>query len=118
MHVNWGDVPTWLAVVVAAVGGGIALRQPNRSPDSDVEPSEAQPRDDLLVARVNERDEHSISCGCSLRAAPTLSALPATPVQLPMPARRPKTVPTLPLLRHLCYPMDATLRMLIIALCE
>jgi hypothetical protein len=27
MHINWGDVPTWLAVVVAAVGGSIALRQ-------------------------------------------------------------------------------------------
>lgn len=25
--INWGDVPTWLAVVVASVGGGIALRQ-------------------------------------------------------------------------------------------
>ena len=27
MHINWGDVPTWLADVVAAVGGGAALRQ-------------------------------------------------------------------------------------------
>jgi hypothetical protein len=27
IHINWGDVPTWLAVVVAAVGGGVALRQ-------------------------------------------------------------------------------------------
>jgi hypothetical protein len=25
--INWGDVPTWLAVVVASVGGGVALRQ-------------------------------------------------------------------------------------------
>lgn len=25
--VNWGDVPTWRAVAVGAVGGGIALRQ-------------------------------------------------------------------------------------------
>jgi hypothetical protein len=24
---NWGDIPTWLAVVIAAVGGGIALFQ-------------------------------------------------------------------------------------------
>src|ERR1700722_14493410 len=26
-HPDWGDVPTWLAFVTAAVAGGVALRQ-------------------------------------------------------------------------------------------
>jgi hypothetical protein len=53
--INWGDVPTWLAVVVASVGGGIALRQLRQQGDvikGEIERNTA--RDKLLDAQLRE----------------------------------------------------------------
>src|ERR1700721_1242610 len=50
--INWGDVPTWLAVVVASVGGGIALRQQGDVIKGEIERNTA--RDKLLDAQLRE----------------------------------------------------------------
>jgi len=55
---DWGDVPTWLAVVVATVGGGIALsqlRQQQAVIQSDIERS--QKRDELLDGQLRDLAE-------------------------------------------------------------
>jgi hypothetical protein len=62
MHINWGDVPTWLAVVVAAVGGGIALRQLRQQGNvikGEIERNKA--RDDLLDGQLRELHEREKS---------------------------------------------------------
>jgi hypothetical protein len=56
--INWGDVPTWLAVVVASVGGGIALRQLRQQGNvikGEIERNTA--RDKLLDAQLRELDQ-------------------------------------------------------------
>lgn len=52
---NWGNIPRWLAVLVASVGGWIALsqlRQQQAIIQSDIERS--QKRDDLLDGQLRE----------------------------------------------------------------
>ena len=63
MHgINWGDVPTWLAVVVASVGGGIALRQLRQQGDvikGEIERNTA--RDKLLDGQIRELQQREVS---------------------------------------------------------
>jgi hypothetical protein len=54
---NWGDIPTWLAVLIASVGGWIALSQLRQQQDviaADIERS--QKRDNLLDLQLRELD--------------------------------------------------------------
>jgi len=60
--INWGDVPTWLAVVVASVGGGIALRQLRLQGDvikGEIERNAA--RDKLLDGQLRELNQREMS---------------------------------------------------------
>jgi hypothetical protein len=52
---DWGDIPTWLAVIVASVGGWIALshlRQQQEVIEADIE--RQRKRDDLLDGQLRE----------------------------------------------------------------
>ena len=52
---NWGDIPTWLAVIVATVGGGIALsqlRQQQRVIEGEIDRN--RKRDKLLDGQLRE----------------------------------------------------------------
>jgi hypothetical protein len=54
-HINWGDVPTWLAVIAATFGGWIALRQLRQQGDvikGEIERNKA--RDELLQRQLND----------------------------------------------------------------
>jgi hypothetical protein len=60
--INWGDVPTWLAVIVASVGGGVALRQLRQQGDvikGEIERNTA--RDKLLDAQLREVNQRETS---------------------------------------------------------
>lgn len=52
---NWGDIPTWLAVIVASVGGWIALsqlRQQQNVIEADI--GRQRQRDELLEGQLRE----------------------------------------------------------------
>ena len=60
--ISWGDDPTWLAVVVASVGGGIALRQLRQQGDvikGEIERNTA--RDKLLDGQIRELQQREAS---------------------------------------------------------
>jgi hypothetical protein len=84
---NWGDIPTWLAVPVASVGGWIALVQLRQQQDviaSDIERS--QKRDELLDRQLRELDDRERS-----RQREQAEQVNLTPwlVRLPKPAEDP-----------------------------
>lgn len=52
---NWGDIPTWLAVIVASVGGWIALSQLRQQQDViEADIGRQRQRDDLLERQLRE----------------------------------------------------------------
>jgi hypothetical protein len=59
-HINWGDVPTWLAVVGAFIGTGVALRQ-LRGQQKDIarqtKQLERQQADKVEVLTVREQPQ-------------------------------------------------------------
>jgi hypothetical protein len=60
MTLHWGDVPTWIAVIVAAIGGTVALVQLRQQ--SNVLRGEAERnkrRDDLLDGQLRELKDRS-----------------------------------------------------------
>lgn len=62
MNINWGDIPTWLAVVVAAIGGFVALRQLRQQSNvikGEIERNKA--RDALLDGQLRELQNREVS---------------------------------------------------------
>lgn len=57
---NWGDIPTWLAVLVASVGGGIALSQLRaQQRQINAEAERSGQRDTLLTRQLEEAEQRS-----------------------------------------------------------
>jgi hypothetical protein len=59
-HINWGDVPTWLAVIVATFGGWVALRQLRQQGNvlkDEIERNKA--RDELLDRQLRELQQRA-----------------------------------------------------------
>ena len=59
---NWGDIPTWLAVAVATVGGWIALSQLRTQQQQIAEEAQRNTRrDELLDKQVAEAETRAVS---------------------------------------------------------
>jgi len=62
VHINWGDVPTWLAVVVATFGGFVALRQLRQQQKViEAEIDRNRERDALLDGQLREMQDRELS---------------------------------------------------------
>ena len=62
MHIQWGDVPTWLAVIVATFGGYVALRQlrqQQKTIEGEIERNKA--RDAILDGQLREMQDRERS---------------------------------------------------------